>query len=248
MGQFSRLADRFEPQEIHFGYQSEVLQPRWTPLTRTAVGLIGFLSLLVAKKLHPKHPKAKMTVGLFGVASLLRALTNKNVTELVGLIANPVIRLNRSVILEASIDDTFDFLKNFSNYPKFMSYITEVRLNDMGGLQWTAKGPTGALVHWNATVGELLTNQTVSWRSAAGAWIRSGGRFHLSDFGDGRTRVEVELSYAPPVGALGYAAVHFLGFDPRMKIDEDLQILKNLIVTRTQSNSPSPAKSRERSI
>ena len=183
--------DRAEPQETHFAYQSELIQPNWSPIARIVVGTLGALGFLLSKQLRPK---LKRTVRLFGLASLIRALTNKNVTDAVGLIANPVIRLN-----------------------------------DVGGLQWTAKGPSGALVRWNTYLNEVIENQTISWKSASHAWVRSAGRFHLSEAFDGRTRVQVELSYSPPAGALGYAAAHFLGFDPRMKIDEDLQVLKNLI-------------------
>ncbi len=40
---------------------------------------------------------------------------------------------------------------------------------------------------------------------------------------------EVELSYAPPIGAIGYAVARTLGFDPRLTIDQDLLVMKDLI-------------------
>ncbi|MBC7690530.1 MAG: SRPBCC family protein [Methylotenera sp.] len=211
---------------MHFGYESEFLQPRWTPLPRVALGALGLFSCLSSAKLQPEW---KTLARWFGVASLLRAVSNRNVTELVGLIANPVIRLNRTIILNSSIDGAFSFLRDFSNYPKFMSHISEVRLNDRGGLRWTAKGVGHASVHWDTFVVGLLENQLISWKSATGAVVQSTGSFQLSQISDGRTRIQVQLSYAPPGGALGYATVHFLGFDPRLRMDEDLQILKKLI-------------------
>ena len=54
------------------------------------------------------------------------------------------------------------------------------------------------------------------------------------------TRLDIELSYAPPMGALGYAVAHFLGFDPRSKIDEDLLVMKSLIEHNSDPRNVTP--------
>src|SRR6185312_15068759 len=46
---------------------------------------------------------------------------------------------------------------------------------------------------------------------------------------NGGTRLEIQLSYAPPGGALGHALARFLGADPKTELDEDLLRLKSFV-------------------
>ncbi|MEO5970132.1 MAG: SRPBCC family protein, partial [Bdellovibrionia bacterium] len=126
-------------------------------------------------------------------------------------------------------DDVYDFLSHFENYPRFMSYVQKVEVNDQGGLSWTVQGPARINFHWNTSLGRMIRNKVISWQSSDNSLIRNSGDFQLKDLAGEGTELQIELSYAPPVGALGYAVVHYLGFDPKERIDEDLQVLKSLI-------------------
>lgn len=209
-----------------FGYQSGFLQPEWSVPARVGLLAVGIASIVAARRMSPR---LRWTLQSFGIASFIRALTNRNVTDLVGWIANPVLRLNRTIQIQANVDDVFDYLKNFSNYPSFMSYIREVAVNDQGGLRWTATGPGGLAVHWDTSVGLLQHNQAISWSSSPGSVIRNAGWFSLSEAPDGGTLLRAQFSFAPAVGILGYAVAQLLGFDPRSTMDHDLTVLKKQI-------------------
>lgn len=209
-----------------FGYTSELFSPKWSSLARMAVGTLGITSLLLSIR---SRGALRKSLGFFGLASLIRAVSNLHVTGLIGWIANPSVKLKRTIRVKAPIDDVYDFLSHFSNYPLFMSYIKNVEVNDLGGLRWTLVGPAGVPFHWNTTLGKLIKNQAISWKSSINSVIRNSGDIQLVELPNEGTEVKVELTYAPPAGALGYAAVHFLEFDPKEKIDEDLQVLKALI-------------------
>jgi len=45
---------------------------------------------------------------------------------------------------------------------------------------------------------------------------------------DGGTRVDVRLSYNPPLGAVGHAVAALLGADPKQQLDDDLLRLQSL--------------------
>src|SRR4051812_26773749 len=109
-----------------------------------------------------------------------------------------------------------------------MSYIRDVRVNDKGGLEWTAIGPGGWPVKWNATLGALDQDRLITWKSSPTSLITNEGKVSLSETA-GSTQVTIELTYAPPAGALGYAVVRLLGIDPRQKIDQDLVVMQRLI-------------------
>lgn len=211
----------------HFGYDAELLEPGWTPRARAAVALLGAGACLAALRL--KRLPLRSAVAYLGTASAIRAITNRPVTEWVGWLLNPAMHLSRTILVRAPVEDVYDFLRDFSNFPKFMSYVRSVELNDQGGLRWTLAAPGNLRVSWNSVLGALVRNQSLSWKSLPGSIIRNFGRIDLAERPGEGTWVRVQLTYAPPAGALGYAAVHLLGFDPKTRIDDDLEILKTLI-------------------
>jgi uncharacterized membrane protein len=153
-----------------------------------------------------------------------------NLGTLIGTLMTPVAKLRRSVVVQASIDEVFEFWKNFSNFPRFMSHVENVFVNESGGLHWVVAGPAHSRVEWDARVTELITNQRICWRSLPNSPIVNAGEISFRSSEDyGSTQVDIELIYAPPAGALGYAVAHFLGYDPSDRIDEDLATMRRLI-------------------
>ena len=222
-----------EQHEDRFGYESELFLPRWSGLARMSVFIVGVFGLALSTQTRGLFRKS---LGLFGLASLIRSITNLHVTDLIGWIANPSIRLKRAIRVNAPIDDVYDFLSQFMNYPRFMSYVQNVEVNDHGGLRWTMQGPAGLTFHWNTSLGKMILNQAISWKSSLNSLIRNSGDIRLTELTDESTEVHITLTFAPPVGALGYAVVHILGFDPKEKIDEDLQVLKAILEKHSLSN------------
>jgi uncharacterized membrane protein len=126
------------------------------------------------------------------------------------------------------VNYVYDFWKDFSNYPKFMSYIQDVHVNEKGGLEWTAVGPRRVAVKWDAVVGAMTENQLITWRSSPTSLIANEGRISMTEQAAG-TRLNIELTYALPAGALAHLMVRALGFDPRQRIDQDLEVMRKLI-------------------
>ncbi len=208
----------------------ELFNSKWSPTTRAIVFLLGVIGLTASRR---TQGKTKDSLIIIGIISLVRSLTNLKVTDVIGLVTNPSMRLRRSVRINAVVEDCYEFLSHFENYSRFMSYIEKVDVNEQGGLKWTAKGPGGILFKWNSTLKKLIKNQTIEWKSSSRSPIRNSGHIELIDLGNFETLIKIELLYAPPLGAVGYATVHLLGFDPKEKIDQDLQTLKTLIENQT---------------
>lgn len=207
-------------------YDARMFQPGWRAPVRIAVGALGLSALYTATKVERRW---RLPLVGFGAASLVRAISNRYVTDLIGLIANPVIVIRREIMVHAPAEIVFGFLRDFSNYSRFMSYIKKAEVNERGLLEWSLQGPAGVNVEWQATVGPLLENQMIGWQSVPGAPIHTAGIFRLTETRDLRTLLAVELSYAPPAGVFGGMISHLLGFDPREKIDDDLKVMKSLI-------------------
>jgi len=212
--------------ETSFGYQANFIVGRWSLWIRLLVGATGAAILSQAPR---QRGAMALLVSSVGIAALSRAITNQDLTQLFGSLVLPVLRMSRTVRVNAPVDDVFRFWKDFRNYPNFMSYIREVSINDFGGLHWVSKAPGGTQLQWDTSIMSFKLNQEISWKSVPGSIIATEGvvRMHPDDLGS--TEVHVELSFAPPAGALGYAAAHFLGFNPDSRIDDDLELMKNLI-------------------
>jgi uncharacterized membrane protein len=212
--------------ENHFGYSPEFIVGRWAPWLRIVLGSSGLL--LLGQGIW-KNGRLRSASSLAGIALLSRSITNRDITHLIGSFILPVMRMRRSLQIAAPVDDVFEFWKHFENYPKFMSFIRSVEVNETGGLRWVAIAPGRTRLQWDTTIFDLQPNQRLAWKSAQGSQIATEGIVQMEPTEFRGTLLSVELSYAPPFGALGYAAAHFLGFDPRSQIDEDLEVMKLLI-------------------
>jgi uncharacterized membrane protein len=197
-------------------FASGMDMPARSPIRRISQFSSGALLLFLSGR---SRGRIRYFLGSAGILTLLGSMGD-------GLFSSAV-RIRRSIQVRAPVDEVYDFWKRFDNYPRFMSEIREVSVNEQGGLHWVA-GP----IQWNADVLELQPNQRIAWRSVPGAILKNEGKIRLHALATDLTEVHVELSYAPPAGVLGYAVVHLLGFDPRSKVDSDLRKMRELIETQ----------------
>jgi uncharacterized membrane protein len=153
-----------------------------------------------------------------------------SIKRFIGLFFHPEVQLHRTIEVDAPIEVVYDFWKDFGNYARFMSYVKEVKVNDRFGITWTVIGPRGMAIHWDVRPSSMIRNQRISWESLPGALIENAGRiFFSTSKNSNQTLVDVNLSYAPPAGILGYQVIKVLGFDPRDQIDHDLTHMRYLI-------------------
>jgi uncharacterized membrane protein len=61
--------------------------------------------------------------------------------------------------------------------------------------------------------------------------VAHAGRVRFAPAGDGRTRVQIRMSYNPPGGWLGHGVASMFGVDPKHSLDSDLVRMKTLIET-----------------
>src|SRR5262249_52317616 len=93
---------------------------------------------------------------------------------------------------------------------------------------WELGGPGGVAVRWEALVKSWWPSRTIAWVTAPGSAIFNSGVVRVEPLEYNRCKVFVELSYALRAGTLGYALARVIGFDPRTRIDRDLEAMKKL--------------------
>lgn len=209
------------------GDKPELLQENWTPGVRLLGATCG--GLLVLSGMRRGGIMGALN-RLVGTAILARSLTNMSMSRISGINAGRrAVDIQKSINVDAPVEQVFEFFSNFEQLPRFMSHLVEVRETGDGMLHWVAKGPAGTRFEWDAVVTEMVPNETISWKSMPGAMIGNTGTVRFQRNEKGGTRIDVRMCYNPPAGAIGHGIASFFGVDPKRAMDEDLVRLKSLI-------------------
>lgn len=148
------------------------------------------------------------------------------------------IHVEESITIDRPAQELFDFWHDFTNLPKFMNNLVSVTCSPGKRSHWTAKGPAGMNVEWDAeiineepgTSASSVEPRLIAWRSLSADVDNSGSvRFIDSPPAGGGTIVRVVLDYIPPAGRLGATVAKLFGDDPQQQIREDLGRFKQLM-------------------
>ena len=206
------------------GERPELLQENWAPGTRILAGAAGTTMALYALR----GGIAGLILGTAGALILLRSTTNKPFRRLAGMSGHRGIDIQKTIHIDAPVEQVFDFLANYQNFPRFMRNVRSVELRDHGQSHWTVAGPAGTTVHWDSVTTQLKPNEHIAWRTVPGSAVQHVGMIYVAPFSGG-TRVHIEMSYNPPAGALGHVVAKLFGADPKSELDEDLMRLKGIL-------------------
>ncbi|HYX53633.1 MAG TPA: SRPBCC family protein [Candidatus Limnocylindrales bacterium] len=147
--------------------------------------------------------------------------------------SNPKEMVARSSIqLNCSPEEAFQFWRHFENLPRFMRHLESVSITGERRSRWTAIGPLGKRLRWDAEIVAERPGELISWRSLEGSDLMLDGfvEFQAAP-GDRGTTVFATIIYTPPGGQLGRAAAKMLGKDPSFLMRQDLRRFKALLET-----------------
>lgn len=171
-----------------------------------------------------------------GIAGYLlnRGITGNCVVydQLDKYMATPVnINIRSSFVIKMPRRDVYNFWRRFDNLPLFMSHLKSVELMENDHSRWVLKMPAGVPnLSWEAEVVRDEPNEFIGWSSIAGSVISTSGKVRFKDVMDGEaTKVDVVITYQPPVGALGGKLARL--FNPVFKkmVEKDIQNFKQFM-------------------
>jgi len=140
------------------------------------------------------------------------------------------IRIEKSVTIQRSARELYDFWRNFENLPHFMRHLEAVTIMDDKHSIWRAKPPLGQHVTWNAEIIADVPNERIAWRWVEPMDIPNAGTVRFTELPASRgTAVDVVLEYNPPGGILGAQIAKLLGEEPGDQVDDDLRQFKSLM-------------------
>jgi uncharacterized membrane protein len=222
-GDVPGLQGQAAPREPRF----ELFQENWTPVLRVLAALAGGLVTLLGLRRGGLTGTAGSVIGL---GLMARGVANMPVKRLVGVdTGRRAIDLQKTVNVDAPVEEVFKFWQNYENLPRFMANVEEVRDMGDGHSHWVVKGPANTTLEWEARITSLVPNKVLAWRSLPGSVVGHAGIINFEPNQRGGTQVDVKLSYRPPAGAMGHLAASLFGHNPKQMMNEDLARFKSLI-------------------
>ena len=211
------------------GQQWDVAQEYWSPTTRLLMGAFGAGLQAYAVR---RRSAVGAAAGAAGLGLLARSVSNLPSRRLTGMGAGrQAVRVHKTLHVDVPVEQAFEFWSHWENFPKVMTHVREVR--DVGGgrSHWTVTG-AGMSVEWDAELTAFEPNRRIAWKSLPGASVQSAGIVQFMPNEDGQgTKIEVQLSYNPPGGALGHVLAKAFGTDPKSEMDDDLLRMKTFLET-----------------
>lgn len=154
----------------------------------------------------------------------------EKVTDATGI--NKAIRVEKTVTINKSAEELYNYWHNFENLPTFMKHVKSVQVIDMRRSHWVANAPLGQTIEWDADIINDQPNQLIAWASEEGAQVDNSGfvRFQPAP-GDRGTEVKVVMEYNVPGGMLTAAIAKLFGEEPEQQIGDELRRFKQLMET-----------------
>ena len=142
------------------------------------------------------------------------------------------MRGRAGITVRRPVEEVYRYWHDFEKLPTFMAHLESVQVVDAKRSTWTARGPAGRTVQWQAEIVDDNPGEYIAWRSVDGTDVSNSGsvRFAAAP-GDRGTEITVELDYTPRNGAAGKAVAKLLGEEPNQQIRDDLRRFKQVLET-----------------
>jgi uncharacterized membrane protein len=203
----------------------EFLRESWSPTVRVLAGCAGAGLVLYGATHRKSIGKA---VGVNGAILLARSILNASLERMIGTDQMAGLRIQKTIYVSASPSDLYAFWNNPENYPKVFAHVNQVKREKDGLFRWQVSGPAGIPLSWTGRITRQVPGKTIEWWSTPESTIENHGIVHFESEKDGRTRVQIDMTYNPPAGLLGHAVAALLGLDPKNAMDQDFVRLKAL--------------------
>jgi uncharacterized membrane protein len=129
--------------------------------------------------------------------------------------------IHESIEVQAPLRDVFTYWSNLENFPQIMSNVEEVRVTGQDTSHWQVKGPLGTDIEYDAKTTEMSPERGIGWKSEGE--VDNSGQVRFEEVAEGRTRIDVTLTYGdPPGGRLGELAAEAIQ-NPERQLGEDLE-------------------------
>ena len=151
--------------------------------------------------------------------------------------------VSRSVIVGKPADELYEAWRDPETFSRIMGHFAEVTSSDEDRFRWTVEGPRGQDVSWETRIVEEEPGESLRWETPEDAMLPNRGSIRFGPApGDRGTQVTLSVTFDPPGGAFGTAALKRLDIVPETVAGEALRRFKSLAETgeiQTLEKNPS---------
>jgi uncharacterized membrane protein len=215
---------------------------------------LTLLGLAMRSGSNKRSRIAGASAAVIGIAALdllcSERVSSHPKARLEGVRKEDVIGVEKSIAINRSAEECYQFWRNFENLPRFMKHLHSVRIMDEKRSHWVAKAPAGRMVKWDAEITDDRPNELIAWRSLQGAEVENSGfvRFERAPGGRGAI-VRVDMQYKPPGGVMSSLVAKLFGEEPEQQVREDLRRFKHVMETgEVPTTEGQPAGHRSASV
>jgi uncharacterized membrane protein len=134
--------------------------------------------------------------------------------------------VQESIEVEVPVSTAYNQWTQFEDFPQFMSTVHEVRQINDTRMHWRA-AVAGKEKEWDAEITHQIPDRRIAWRSTSG--VRNEGVVTFEPISDSRTRVTLQMSYAPET--LGEQVGDIFGAT-KLQTKQNLTKFKELLESR----------------
>jgi uncharacterized membrane protein len=141
------------------------------------------------------------------------------------------IEARSSVLVNCSVNQAYEFWRNFQNLPKFMTRLDDVKVSGDGRLTWTVVSG-GSRLSWDTYIVNDRENERIDWSSVPGSPVTVEGSVEFRTAPANRgTVVELSTRFVAPGMSVRRMLGQFLGKFPSFLMRNDLRRFKALMET-----------------
>lgn len=135
-----------------------------------------------------------------------------------------------TVTINRPPEDVYELWRDLERLPEQLSHVAQVTVLDGARSHWTAHGPAGADVEWDAVIVADEPGTRIAWRSIVDAGIPNSGIVSFQPHG-GATEMTVDIEFSLPAGGAAATVARLLGEHPDEQLDDDLRRFKQVAET-----------------
>ena len=138
--------------------------------------------------------------------------------------------VSRTVTVGKSPEDVYETWRDPEQFSRIMGHFADITWSDEDRLRWSVHGPRGRDFSWETRIVADEPGEFLRWETSAAAFVPNEGsvRFRQAP-GDRGTEVTLSVSFDPPGGVLGEAALKRLASAPETLVGEALHRFKSLV-------------------
>lgn len=132
------------------------------------------------------------------------------------------VHLRKTIEIDRSVHDVFEFCRDFENFPRVVQSLHKVVDYQDGRSRWEVMTPGGEVIAWDAEVTKYVPNVVLAWRSVPGSIVDCNGIIRFSPTPRGSTRLQIAVDYDPQHTGLADAIRALLNAPRTEQLEADL--------------------------